>query len=164
MGNLEKLRTCSERLGNLCLSTFEGRKILQKEIYFLQEFGVDLGYSFNFYIYGPYSSELTHDAFFLESQIEQAPYTVETADLSSEEEAALEQARTFLSEVREQDGERAYWLELLSSLHFLWNHSYVINRNRDTVLSMLQGKKAIQNIEDLNTAWERLTRHNLIEV
>lgn len=39
-----------------------GRTALQKEIYFLQElFGVDLGYDFTLYTYGPFTSEILSD-------------------------------------------------------------------------------------------------------
>ncbi len=39
-----------------------GKKALQKNVHLIQEFGgVDAGYRFSFYTYGPYSSELSGD-------------------------------------------------------------------------------------------------------
>jgi uncharacterized protein YwgA len=42
---------------------FDNRIKLQKLIYILQSEGIDLNYNFTWYIYGPYSSELTRDGY-----------------------------------------------------------------------------------------------------
>lgn len=39
--------------------SFEDRIISQKKIFLLQEMGIDIGYSYNWYIRGPYSPDLT---------------------------------------------------------------------------------------------------------
>lgn len=45
-----------------------GKTALQKMIYLLEEiYGVDCGYEFSFYIYGPYSKELLNDLDFVEA-------------------------------------------------------------------------------------------------
>ena len=44
---------------NLSIDTFENRLIAQKKIYLLQGLGTDLGYSYNWYIRGPYSPALS---------------------------------------------------------------------------------------------------------
>jgi len=41
------------------MSTFMDRLKLQKLVYILHSEGMDLGYDFTWYIYGPYSSTLT---------------------------------------------------------------------------------------------------------
>lgn len=38
-----------------------GKKSIQKLVYFLQKFGVDLNYRYKMYHYGPYCSELSND-------------------------------------------------------------------------------------------------------
>jgi hypothetical protein len=45
------------------LKTFDDRLILQKTVYLVQQFGIPLGYSFSWYLRGPYSRDLTADAF-----------------------------------------------------------------------------------------------------
>lgn len=40
--------------------TFSERLLSQKKIFLLQELGVDVGYSYNWYIRGPYSPDLTN--------------------------------------------------------------------------------------------------------
>lgn len=39
--------------------TFDDRLLSQKKIFLLQELGVDIGYSYNWYVRGPYSPDLT---------------------------------------------------------------------------------------------------------
>lgn len=45
------------------MDTFTSRLILQKTVYLLKEFGLDLGYSFGWHIRGPYSATLADDLF-----------------------------------------------------------------------------------------------------
>jgi uncharacterized protein YwgA len=44
------------------LQKFDDRLKVQKYIYILQERGIPLGFYFNFYLYGPYSTDLTRMA------------------------------------------------------------------------------------------------------
>ena len=39
--------------------TFDDRLISQKKVFLLQELGVNIGYSYNWYVHGPYSPDLT---------------------------------------------------------------------------------------------------------
>jgi len=162
MGDVGKLNKFLAELGGLRLDSFVERKLLQKTIYFLQEFGVDLGYSQGFYVYGPYSSELTDDAYFLKRQTEQAPSTIERSELSSDEKKAVKQTKEFLSKIEGASVETAYWLELLSSLHFLWKYSYIKDKTKEKVFNRLREKKLIRNTDDLEIAWNLLVRHNLV--
>ena len=162
MGDIEKLNTCLAELGGLRLDTLVERKLLQKRIYFLQEFGVDLGYSFGFHVYGPYSPELTEDAYFLKRQMEQAPDTLERSELSSSEQDALTPTIKFLVKYEGDEVKTAYWLELLSSLHFLWNFSYIKDKTKEKVFNRLIEKKRIRNPDDLETAWTHLAKYGLV--
>lgn len=45
------------------MESFDERLILQKTIYLVQNMGIPLGYHFSWYIRGPYSRDLTADAF-----------------------------------------------------------------------------------------------------
>jgi uncharacterized protein YwgA len=47
------------------VDTFDDRLILQKAVYLLQEAGIHLGYRYRWYLRGPYSPDLTGDAFLL---------------------------------------------------------------------------------------------------
>src|SRR6266446_6722845 len=52
----------------LRLDLFDDRMALQKTIYLCQQAGVHLGYRYNWYLRGPYSPDLTRDAFELKSK------------------------------------------------------------------------------------------------
>src|SRR2546425_7730085 len=68
---LGRLQTAIKLLGaDLDLSTFETRLELQKKVYLLQESGEDLGYSYGWYIHGPYSPGLTKDLFSLQDLLQ----------------------------------------------------------------------------------------------
>ena len=162
MGNVGKLNTCLKELGGLQLDSFVERKRLQKTIYFLQEFGVDLGYSLGFYVYGPYSSELTDDTYSVRRQMEQARDTIGYFDLSGDEKKAIEQTKRLLSELGKNSAEIAYWLELLSSLHFLWKYAYIKDKNKEKVFEKLEKRKHIRSKNDLETAWNYLVKYDLV--
>jgi uncharacterized protein YwgA len=108
------LASISESLGGVDLATFEGRLLLQKRIFMLTMSGVDLGYSYSWYLRGPYCPALTSDAFAL-------------AECSAEQRASLaselpETVRQAIASTREATG--TAWtnplkLELLSSIIFI---------------------------------------------
>ena len=45
------------------MQSFEERLVLQKAVYLAQQLGVHLGYHFSWYLRGPYSKDLTADAY-----------------------------------------------------------------------------------------------------
>lgn len=161
MGETAKVFLLSSKLNALRLDTLVERKILQKTIYFLQEFGIHLGYSFGFYIYGPYSSELTDDAFLLKKRREQAPETIETVELSLDEEGALSKAIKFFDEIKGENAEIAHQLEMLSSLHFLWKISYSKTKSEEEIFEKFKKTKNIQDDTDLKSAWQLLVDYEL---
>lgn len=161
MGESAKVFLLSTKLDALRLDTLVERKILQKTIYFLQEFGIHLGYAFGFYVYGPYSSELTDDAFLLKKRREQAPETIETVELSVDEEKALSEARKFFAEIKGDSAEIAHQLELLSSLHFLWKISYSKNKPAEDIFEKLKKMKHIQDDTDLKPVWQLIVDYGL---
>jgi hypothetical protein len=55
------------------LSSFEDRLILQKAVYLAQAAAVQLGYTFGWYLRGPYSPALTRDAFTVATQSDGEP-------------------------------------------------------------------------------------------
>lgn len=47
------------------MKEFEDRLEVQKIPYIAQEYGLDLGYSFSWYLKGPYSKQVTHDGYLI---------------------------------------------------------------------------------------------------
>lgn len=128
------------RVSEIDLSRFADRLILQKTVYFLQLFGFFLGYRFSWYLYGPYSPDLTKDAFAVEfDSVELAAFSDTTAE---------QRFDTFLRFLGTKKRDPA-WLEALASLHCLaqlyptWSEQQV----RDLVL-----KKQPYFTEELVTA------------
>jgi hypothetical protein len=115
------------------MQNFEDRLLLQKRVYFLQEFGIPFEYSFGWYIRGPYSSELADDGFENES-ISKLSYTnwehfsQYLPKTESEDGAALEKAGRFFDSLRECARTNGIpedrLLELSSSLHFVTANWY----------------------------------------
>lgn len=129
MGDIAKLSACLDRLGGLKLSTLKDRKLLQKKVYMLQEAGLNLGYHFGWYIYGPYSPNLTRDAFELSMQLAHAPKTMPKESLTSCEQSILKKLNMFLISIPNK-GELADKLEAIASLHFLAKENPSLDKNK----------------------------------
>ena len=73
------LKLTLDALGqDLDLADFNRRLVLQKTVYLVQAAKVDLGYTFRWYLRGPYSPGLTRDAFSLRGCLER-PVSCRTA-------------------------------------------------------------------------------------
>jgi len=114
------LRLLMDRLGvEPELRTFRDRLLLQKGVYLLQECGMSTGFSYNWYLRGPYSPGLTEAAF--EQAVKPALQGDNTADGYSLSDAAEERLNKLARMKAAGEGaglapER--WLELLASMHF----------------------------------------------
>ena len=160
MGDKRKMDVVFRSLDGIHLDTFGGRKIFQKKLYFLQQFGLDLGYAFQFYMYGPYSRNATEDAFGLQNQNSILP-NVE-AQLSGEEVAIVEKLNGFLSKIPSE--KEAYSLELLSSLHFLYHLPYLKGKPREEIEGYLRKLKPQLTFsdEEVAGAWKLLESFGLL--
>lgn len=96
------------------LSSFEDRLILQKAVYLAQAAAVHLGYTFSWYLRGPYSSALTRDAFAVVTQSDGEPAGWKLDPPSVERLSRLKSL--FKGDDR---GALAIRLELLASVLFL---------------------------------------------
>ncbi len=88
---------------------FNNRLKLQKYVFLLRRYGIDLGYSYSYYIRGPYSPELADDYYNL-------PKVSEEIELPKE----------FLKLIKDKS-ER--WLELASSLVMVFEKYPKISEN-----------------------------------
>lgn len=111
------------------LTKFGERLKIQKRIYLFQLCGVDLGYRFAWYIYGPYCRELTRDVFRLLECVDDGETVDESTQLAPFACSAVNQAKKVWQNrpigVIEED-----WLELLASLHYLKHIAYFANGSR----------------------------------
>lgn len=110
------LKLILDHLGTNEIATVDQRMEVQKAIYLTQCAGVPLGYSYGWYVKGPYSPTLTRDYYNL------ADETPENLSLKPAAEEKLNVIRGLMDEPI--DGlERPQRLELLASLHYLIKRS-----------------------------------------
>lgn len=96
--------------------TTEDRLKLQKTIYLLQAYGLQIGYGFSWYRYGPYSQDLVYDAYTVLGP-EQNKYARETSSLSFSNNV-LEKFRKF-KEICHDILNNPRQLELVASVDFV---------------------------------------------
>lgn len=93
------------------------RKEKQKAIYLVKALaGLDLGYSYGWYIRGPYSPSLANDYYELQSPNEALNGTLRADILQS---LNVLRNNVLENELKPQQLERPEWLELLASWHYL---------------------------------------------
>lgn len=155
---LHLLSTFSKLGLEINVQTFDTRFFIQKNAYFLQEFGADLGYAFGMYIRGPYSPALARDAYTLQ----ELEYTSEEIKSVSVNTDAIDRMRAFIEDVDQlisSNKGRQYWLELLASLHFLCKYGYP----KITDLEDAKSRSKLAYFgNDIKTAFLILKKHKLI--
>ncbi len=96
--------------------SLEDRVILQKTIYLLQAHGLQLGYGFSWYTYGPYSQDLVYDSYkVLKSERELYEQRAKGLRFSEGSLKKFDDFRGLLGNVLEKPKE----LELLASVDFV---------------------------------------------
>lgn len=134
-------------------STFGERKRIQKLIYIAQEFGVDLGFNFTWYIHGPYSPDLIKSIFDVMERNSQ----VENIDLAPDEVSKLSEIRDFLKE----DIQSTETLELIGSLLYLRIAGRKFNASKAEIMSVLKEKKPQFSDDKIEHCWNKLDSVNM---
>lgn len=142
-----------KKIANLNINNFEGRLVLQKTIYLLQSFGFYLGYKFSWYIHGPYSPELTRDAFRLQPIYEEIPMV----KFSDKIESCLRDFCVFIGE-KENNPD---WLEQLACTHFL--KALNPKADQEAIVSAVLNHEYHFKRKECEEAWDYLVKHDLIE-
>ena len=140
-------------IGNFSMKNFEGRLILQKTIYLLKSFGVDLGYTFNWYWHGTYSPDLSKAGFELEGMIDEIPdlpVKFEGADVQSNYEKFLK----FIDDKKTN----ADLLEISSSICYM----YKIKIKKERILELVENKKPRFTAEPCKQMWKELEMYGVI--
>jgi uncharacterized protein YwgA len=141
------------RVGSFSTATFPERLKLQKTVYLLQAFGIYLGYPFNWYLYGPYSPQLTRDAFEVTPRLgrfEPLRFT------DRETERRFQQFLAFLGD-RKDDPK---WLELVASLHMLARIYGADNTN--VIFEKVAAKQPYLSEGERSSAWRHLRDDALV--
>ncbi len=98
------------------ISTLNDRKKVQKAVYIGQKAGVDLGYSYGWYLLGPYSPELTQDYFTLNDDLETGNVDYENYKLVESSTTKLSAIKSLMETPSEVNLSQEDWLELVASI------------------------------------------------
>lgn len=98
------------------ISTMDERIEIQKAICMVQEAGVQLGYSYNWYVRGPYSPALAADYYSL-AHAEQRP--AQNLILTDVARDVVSKVKNLMNVPPTFPLPRVYWLELLASVLYL---------------------------------------------
>ena len=99
---------------NFSMETFNDRLELQKKIYLLQMHGIDQGYTFRYYIRGPYCTKLATDGFELEKFYKEIEDFDEKIFHEKKVQDVFEKAVKFIKKLGNTDN-----YEIATSLHLL---------------------------------------------
>ena len=127
--DLLALKLLLETFGvGLDITSVDQRKAKQKAVYLAKIEGADLGYSYGWYVRGPYSPRLA-DAYYDLTRQE-----VGTGQLRADLQAAIANAKAKYFDTAPAGFQIHNWLELLASMHYLINVSrYDLEKTRQTI-------------------------------
>ena len=144
-----------KRVDNFSMDTLDQRKIFQKTVYLMQAFGIGLGYDFNWYLYGVYSSELADVGFALAEIYEDvSPKRFADDDI----ENRFNEFNKYISDIKHDVKQ----LEVDSSLHYL----HVNNPNMDADLIvefLLEEKDLDREADECIERWKKLQGYGIIQ-
>jgi len=119
-------------------STTEERLKLQKIVYLLQACGMQFGYGYTWYKYGPYSQDLVYDAYaVLNSERGKFEEGTKGWEFSENTNRRLAEFQKQFADVLED----AVKLELLASVHFLRKECDEINLDEDKFIKYFKKRK-----------------------
>lgn len=117
-------------------SDFDKRMKMQKAVYLLQDMGVPMGgYSYRWYLHGPYSQDLQDDLFELRNS---KAAKVKIAQKYTAQIGKLCEAVAVPEDVCY---DRTKWVECLGSLHYIRKRVLRFDASREDVLNKLMEKK-----------------------
>jgi uncharacterized protein YwgA len=140
------------------LSDFDRRLILQKTIYLVQSARVDLGYTFRWYLRGPYSPGLTRDAFALKAESQESE-DLQGWSLDAPSLERLGQLRKMIESIPSE--KQSSRLELLASVHFLIQTRQANDSNVAHLREVLHKNDKPFSEDEIRQAIEELKKHEL---
>ncbi len=140
---------------------FQDRLIMQKSVYLAQAAGVNLGYYYHWYLYGPYSPSLTRDEYAIATDVSVGLDESEGWKLDDRSSQRLEGIRDIFTEP-ERD-KLAKKLELLASVHFLIERKQVSKVDTNRITTTLKLFKKDFSEEDVKKALGELKTYGLLQ-
>jgi uncharacterized protein YwgA len=154
-------------ISDVSLDTFSQRFNIQKRIYLIQLIGHDLGYRYGWYLRGPYSRNLTVDAFTLRDELAGGDKEYEGLHLPARSTQRIERAKRLWAVPAALAMGNDEWLELLASLHYLKHIAYWpkdSDKNFEAVFrALIAAKPQFDGARHTaQAAWRRLDAFGLI--
>lgn len=143
------------------IQTFEDRLIMQKAVYLAQTAGVNLGYYYHWYLYGPYSPSLTRDGFAIAMDISAGLDESKGWRLDDESSKRIERIQCLFGE--KCSSKLARKLELLASVHFLVDRKQVSRVDTGQITATLRRFNKDFSEEDVEDALEELKSYDLLQ-
>jgi len=152
--------------GDINIEDFTARKILQKKIYLLQLMGIDLGYRYNWYLYGPYCPALANDTFTLRDEIRYYD-EFKHYELNSRTNNKFDTLNKITIPPDTPETSEPEWLELIASLHYLKHIAYWSGKDNPEFEEVFQklgkSKPHLADKRELaEVAWDRLDDAGLV--
>jgi len=157
ISDTERLGGLLRRIGNFdadsFITNFQSRLIVQKTIYLMQAFGLNLGYFYNWYIHGPYSPSLAKDAFALAK-------TKKTSRLVRFVDPSMEIRFLDFQRFIENHKSDPVWLEKIASTHFLKTAYHISDPAQ--VFRIVKEKVPSLTSTEFKFLWADLKAKNLV--
>jgi len=155
------LKLIVDELGvDFSVESFQDRLILQKASYLTQAAGVNLGYYFSWYLYGPYCSSLASDAFSISDELDADSDESRGWQLDEKTAAKLTRVRALIEGCGPEDCAKRF--ELLASVHFLVTRKNMPVSGVGALTSMLRNLGKDFDEGEVASATEGLARHGII--
>jgi hypothetical protein len=142
---------------NTSIGTVSDRLRLQKAIYICQEMEIPLGYSYSWYVKGPYSPSLTQDYYNLNSSLSAGDNDTKGLQLHPD---LIERAQRVKQALLPPPGvdDKPHWYEALCSLH------YLLKASKKPVAEAKQFMRTVKpHLNDLlDRAHDRLVQMHLV--
>jgi uncharacterized protein YwgA len=133
---------------------------MQKAAYLAQAAGVGLGYFFRWYLRGPYSPDLTSDAFGIQDELKAGSTEADTWVLDEQSRGKLRGLKPLLSQPDDQ--EKARYLELLASIHFLVSRNQIGGDSSANIQAILKKAGKNYDLQEVEQALHQLQQHELL--
>jgi len=142
--------------------SFMDRLIMQKAIYLAQAAGVNLGYYYHWYLYGPYSPPLTRDEFAIGADITSGMDESKEWKLDDKSLQRLQKMRGLFAEAEADRDKLAKKLELLASVHFLVDRKQVSKVDTSRITATLKRFNKDFSKQNVKEALEELQHYGLL--
>lgn len=143
---------------------FDNRLIAQKKVYLLQGLGSDLGYSYNWYVRGPYSASLGK---YLCNNLD-ALSAVDYTDEKLRKPVAENVSKINALAIKKDEGlTETAWYELLATMLFIAKnkHNFDLDEDsgKDAIVNKLRHKRPDFNLDVCNKAYDALNHLKIFE-